>query len=297
MWTHTGSFLSSCNDVKSLSLVNKAFHRSCQSHLWHTINLSTSRNDSIWSDSSEKLAKFCQILDSNKSIAGNVHKLILSSQYTDRTTVVHEGYAIRIMSQLHNVTHIIMVQPKNLRLNRDAVNALIDCLSHRPRIHRAGCCSFHTPSMVLCLPRKVRVCEGMFPDRETAKAFFGAQSRSLKIWKGNHPWEIPFFLEEDFITPSLVSLGIESTDHHYDKIRASTILQASVRALQIGNVFDPEIIFPTLRAFAVLESLSIKIPVIRAAEHLMEMSIALPQLRCLSLSSVGLVSVIESSFC
>lgn len=299
VWLHISSFLPP-NDVKSLSLVNIGFNYTCQSRLWHTINLSKATNDSVWSDSLGKLRAFCMLLETNRSIAGRVRKLIMPSEYDSRTDKVHLRFAENIMSGLRNVSHIVIVKTQSMRMNMDAVNVLLDQLSSQPRTHRPGRAPFHTPSMVLCLPAKVRVLEGMFPDPETAKAFLSAQSLSLKIWKGHNRQEIPFFIEKGFTTPSLTSLGIINTDHYYEEIRRSTVLQASIRALQIRDTFNPEVIFPTMRSFPALESLSIQMPSYPSSEinkYLIEMATALPQLRRLSLNSTKTVRDLRPVFC
>lgn len=290
---------SSTSDVKSLSSVNKTFYIAFNHYLWRTINLGDSKGvelETAGQDALEKLEKFCKLLDSNKFVAKSVHKIIVPSVYPIYTTVVHRSDATSIFSRLPNVTHIVVLRPRNNHPNMDVLNVQLKPIHNQPRIHRPMYCSFHTPAMVLRLPNKVSVCEGMFPDRETARAFLTAQSRSLRIWKGYHHRSPPFFLERGFTTPHLSSLHIMTEDRIYDKITESPILQASVRALEIGSKFRPQRIVPDLEFFKALESLAIHIPIRMEPDYLTAMSIALPQLRRLSLSSNGFVRATKSAF-
>lgn len=294
VWAHIGSFLSSCNDVKNLSLVNKDLWLKSQPSLWHTIDLchdSKSESELLWRDSVARLERFLRHMNSNNMVETNMRKLTVSSEYAVCTALVQSGYATEIFSRALGLTHLVVVQPRCVIANMDAF------YSHRiiqPYIHRAEYCSFHTPSMVLRLPTGIRTLEGMFPSEETARAFLLVQSPSLRIWKENHRHNIPYFIEDGFITPPLSSIRISRTGHSYDRMRDSSVLQKSVRALQIGEIFDPQKIFPTMRSFTALETLAITVPEVGAQAHLAGIGINLPQIRHLQLCSNGFVCLYQS---
>lgn len=150
--------------------------------------------------------------------------------------------------------------------------------------------------MVLCFRPTIVVLEGMFPGSDIAKAFIGAQP-TLRVWKGNHRRELPYFVEGNFSPPPLSSISIMSTEHHYyNEIISSPILQSSVRGFQIRSNCDPQSIFLSMQSFAALESLAIQVPNVESTAFLAKMATVLPRLRRLTLDSQIIVRSIPSHF-